>query len=161
MVIDACDGILSALLAPECAACGVVLDHPLDGCVCPTCWSRIRLITPPFCDVCGHPIARPERPGSCGPPVCRACTGRPGAISRARSAGEYEGPLREIIHAFKYDARLLLAKRLAELMRRHAQLLEGNVRVVPVPLHPRRQRERGFNQARELARYLGPPSPTS
>jgi ComF family protein len=115
-------------------------------------------MTRPCCEVCGHSLARPEDFQLGVRPLCRSCAVRAGAIDRARSSGEYEGPLREIIHAFKYDKRLSLARPLAELMKRQgAELLDDDVRLVPVPLHPRRQRERGFNQARELAKHVGPP----
>jgi ComF family protein len=77
---------------------------------------------------------------------------------RARAVGEYEGTLREIIHALKYSARISLARPLAELMRRRgSDVLENVDFVVPVPLHWRREYHRGFNQAREIARHLGPP----
>lgn len=72
--------------------------------------------------------------------------------------GPYEGRLREIIHLFKYDRRPTLAGPLARLMRRQGgDLLADADCVVPVPLHFRRRRSRGFNQATELARRLGPP----
>ena len=76
-------------------------------------------------------------------------------VDRSRSVGEYEGVLREIIHALKYKKRLSLAAELASLMRsRGIVLLEHARCVVPVPLHWRREYRRGFNQARELARHL-------
>lgn len=60
------------------------------------------------------------------------------------------------MHALKYDGRRSLARPLAERMReRGAWVLEGADAVVPVPLHPSRRRERGFNQASDLAKYLG------
>lgn len=72
-----------------------------------------------------------------------------------RSAGEYEGALREIIHAFKYQHRRSLARRLGALMLiAGAVTLEGADCVVPVPLHPWRRFRRGFNQAADLARWL-------
>jgi ComF family protein len=79
-------------------------------------------------------------------------------VARARAIGEYEGPLREIIHALKYSGRVSLARPLAERMRRRGrELLEDVDYVVPVPLHWHREYQRGFNQAREIARHLGPP----
>jgi predicted amidophosphoribosyltransferase len=75
------------------------------------------------------------------------------ALDRCRSAGLYEGALREIIHAFKYGARRSLAKPLARLMRSQA-MFEGVDVVVPVPLHRTRKRARGFNQSKDLARAL-------
>ena len=79
-------------------------------------------------------------------------------LDRARAVGPYEGALREIVHALKYDARRSLAAPIAALMRRHgADILDGADCVVPVTLHPSRRRERGFNQAVDLARHLGLP----
>ena len=74
------------------------------------------------------------------------------------SAGRYEGALREIIHAFKYEGRRSLANPLGGLVRdAGAVMLEGCDYVVPVPLHPWRRMQRGFNQARDLARHLDRP----
>ena len=80
----------------------------------------------------------------------------PGA--RAAAVGPYEGRLRDIIHAFKYDKRRTLARPLAALMREAGGgLLEGADVAVPVPLHWWRRRQRGFNQAALLAAGLGLP----
>jgi ComF family protein len=93
-----------------------------------------------------------------GAPACRGCSGILPLVSRARAIGAYDEALRAIVHALKYDARRSLARPLAAMMRaRGADVLEGAACVVPVPLHPSRRRERGFNQARDLARHLGLP----
>lgn len=64
----------------------------------------------------------------------------------------YEGPLREAVHALKFERRAVLAAPLGALLRPLADpLLERIDLVVPVPLHPARLRERGFNQSRLLA----------
>ena len=66
--------------------------------------------------------------------------------------------MKEIIHALKYEGRRSIAPPLGELMRvTGARLLKDADVVVPVPLHPRREYQRGFNQAEDLARQLGPP----
>jgi ComF family protein len=89
---------------------------------------------------------------------CVRCRRVPPAFDCARAAGDYEGPLREIIHAFKYDGRRSLATPLAAMMRTHGAALLGDADfVVPVPLHPWRRLRRGFNQADALARRLGMP----
>jgi ComF family protein len=76
----------------------------------------------------------------------------------ARSAGLYDGSLREIIHAFKYEGRRGLAAPLAAMMRTAGEtVLRDAACVVPVPLHPWRRLRRGFNQADDLARRLGLP----
>ena len=76
----------------------------------------------------------------------------------ATAIGEYDGVLRDIIHALKYQGRRSTAPPLAALMKQQgASVLAGADAVVPVPLHPARERERGFNQAEDLARGLGLP----
>jgi len=77
-------------------------------------------------------------------------------VDRARAAGAYEGALRSIVHAFKYEGRRSIAPALGTMMReRCGDVLDGAQAAVPVPLHPSRQRARGFNQADDLARHLG------
>jgi ComF family protein len=77
-------------------------------------------------------------------------------VDRARAIGAYDGALRSIVHALKYEGRRSLARPLGALMRRHgADVLDGAECAIPVPLHNSRRRERGFNQAADLARHLG------
>ena len=92
------------------------------------------------------------------PAQCPRCRRGSHQVDRGRAVGAYDGALRAIVHALKYEGRRSLARPLAELMRlRGADLLIGADWAVPVPLHPSRRRERGFNQAADLARHLGVP----
>ncbi len=153
MLVTAANSLVRVLLAPGCAACESVLDRPLDGPVCAACWRSLPRITPPWCVRCGDAL-----PSAIAGPCCARCDGRSSAIALARSAGLYDGSLRRIIHAFKYDGRRVLAPRLAAAMREAGMdLLSGADAVVPVPLHPWRGLRRGFNQADDLARHLGLP----
>jgi ComF family protein len=158
-VRNAANALMSATMAPACAVCKDLLEEPLSGCVCGTCWASIRPITPPVCDACGDPLARQHQsPIPHSQLICATCIRHRSAIDRARAIGEYDGTLREIIHALKYDGRRSLARPLAALMcARGADLLKDADCVVPVPLHWRREHSRGFNQARELSRYIGLP----
>jgi ComF family protein len=80
------------------------------------------------------------------------------AIADAQAIGLYNGALRGVIHALKYDGRRSLAAPLAERIRDRCRgVLEGANLVVPVPLHSSRRRQRGFNQAVDLSRRLGLP----
>jgi ComF family protein len=82
-------------------------------------------------------------------------------MSICQAIGPYDGALRAIIHALKYDQRRSVARPLAaRMVRECASALEAMDIAVPVPLHPRRQRERGFNQAEEIAAHLGLPCST-
>ena len=79
-------------------------------------------------------------------------------MDRARAIGAYDGVLRKIVHALKYDGRRSLARTLGTMMRdRGAGILDDAACAVPVPLHASRRRERGFNQAADLAQHLGLP----
>ena len=154
-------------MAPQCAACLQPLEHPSRGAVCGPCWTSILPLTPPLCDICGDPLAILDDRRGAAPSLveganaarcCRRCREDPPCVSRARAIGVYDGALRAIVHALKYDARRSLAAPLGDLMRRRGDaVLRGAACVVPVPLHPSRRRERGFNQARDLAGHLGLP----
>jgi len=148
--------LVRILLAPGCAACRTPLDQPLAGCVCAACWRAVPTLTPPCCRRCGDALAPSPWPAESS--LCRRCRRNPPVVELARSAGEYDGSLREIIHAFKYERRRALARPLAALMREAGhELLADADAVVPVPLHPWRAFGRGFNQAEDLARHLGAP----
>jgi ComF family protein len=151
------NALLVVTLAPRCAACAHVLDAPLAGPICDLCWAAVNLLTAPFCRVCGDPLPS-WRVISAALETCPRCRRVSSAVDAARSAGLYEGSLREIIHAFKFEGRRGLAIPLAAMMRTAgAPILAGADAVVPVPLHPWRRLRRGFNQADDLARRLGAP----
>jgi ComF family protein len=127
------NALLSAFIAPPCAGCARVLDHPLNGAVCDGCWHAVAVDAAPVTD-------------------------RSSVLARLDAMGIYEGRLRDVIHALKYDGRRSIAPRLSRLMATHAPgALAGADFVVPVPLHRTRLRDRGFNQAADLARGLGLP----
>jgi predicted amidophosphoribosyltransferase len=153
----AADGVLAAILDAKCVACGVSIETPTAGPVCDACWSAAAEVPAPVCDRCGVPIA-PWRHDSIASERCARCRRAPGRLAVVRAAGVHDGALRHIVHAFKYGGHRSLAAPLARLIRQRAgDALDGADFAVPVPLHPRRFRERGFNQAADLARHLGPP----
>jgi ComF family protein len=153
------DALIAVLLAPACAACDEPLDEPTRGPVCHRCWATIVPITPPVCQACGDPLPS-WRTISVACSRCPRCRRRDLHITQGRAIGAYEGSLRAIVHALKYDGRRSLAKPLAVLLTQHcADVLKDADVVVPVPLHRSRKRARGFNQAAEIARHL--PVPTA
>jgi ComF family protein len=148
------DALLSVVLAPACAACERPLDEPTRGPVCGVCWESISKFTLPLCRICGDPLPSWRDDG---PEVrcCPHCRARNHVVSHGRAIGEYNGSLREIVHALKYAGHRSLARPLAHLMARSgASVLDGADAAVPVPLHRSKKRERGFNQAAEIARHL-------
>jgi len=153
-ISNSSDAVLSVVLSASCAACDTLLLHPTRGPVCEPCWTSILPLTAPLCDRCGDPL--PTWRQISGPLArCPRCRRRERPLDRARAIGAYDGALRAIIHAFKYEGRRSLARPLGRLMReRAAEMIEGARCVIPVPLHPSRKRHRGFNQAADLARQM-------
>jgi ComF family protein len=151
------DAALAVVLAPACAACETPLEHPTEGPVCARCWQSILPLTPPLCDRCGDPLPT-WRPISVTAARCPRCRRANRIVDRARAIGSYDGALRAVIHALKYEGRRSLARRLGAMMRaRGAEIVHGADWAVAVPLHASRRRQRGFNQADDLARHIGLP----
>ena len=144
-------GLLDLLYPPRCQVCHRFAPEPF----CPECLAAVTLIRPPVCCHCGTPLD----PMAQGPDECAECrSAKRTPISRVRSAGVYQGPLRQAILALKFGGKRALALPLAKIL---AELyLSGLCKssdfdcVCPVPLDRQRQRERGFNQAQLLARYF-------
>lgn len=129
------DLLLDLVFPPFCPVCAARLDEGRRDPLCGTCWSAIGRLEPPGCDDVG----------GAGPDY-------------ARAAARYEGVVREALHAFKFRGRRALAAPLGDLL---IEVVTGRLPagapdlLLPVPLHPRRERERGFNQAALLARRVG------
>jgi len=136
------------LLPSECTLCHALLSFRNHRrLVCDVCRHRWRAVCPPWCERCGQPEPL------FGP--CRLCAPWPDAFSTARSAVWLESGARAAIHALKYRGLPRVADELAEAVARIPIRGRGRAWLVPVPLGPRRQRERGYNQSERLARALG------
>src|SRR5688572_9556410 len=116
--LAALDALLSVVLAPACAACNQPLDSPTRGPVCGACWRSLLPLTPPLCDGCGDPLPS-WRAISVPLGRCPRCRRSSRFVDRARAIGAYEGTLRAIVHALKYEGRRSLARPLGALIRRH------------------------------------------
>lgn len=144
-------------MAPACAACDAPLSYPSRGPVCDNCWNTVAGFTPPLCSRCGDPLTSWRVLDDAGG-QCPRCRHRESALTASRAIGAYDGSLRAIVHAFKYEGCRSLSVGLGTRLRESAaDLLTAADVVVPVPLHRSRRRTRGYNQARELAARLGPP----
>ena len=138
-----------ALLPPVCVACGEASGA--HGGLCPSCWSAVRWIERPFCEVTGAPMAVDLGPGAVSP---LAIALRP-PYGRARAAAMHDGVAKRLVHRLKYEDDTSLAPRMARWMERAGgALLRECDMVVPVPLHRSRLVARRFNQSAELARHL-------
>lgn len=143
---------LQFLLPPQCHCCEKFLEEGQQG-ICPDCLSKIRWIEPPLCTLCGVPFLSSEVENH----PCGACLTRGKYFTMARAVGYYEGPLREAIHRWKYEEKnyltLFFGEKLAEGFCRYWDPQSFDL-IIPVPLHSKRLRERGFNQALLLVKEL-------
>jgi len=166
---------VDALFPPRCAACGVFLppgrdatakgvaghrrgdipglfDRLMGGMLCDACRISFEPVGAPLCPCCGVMFA--GRGGA--DHLCGQCATAGHCFATARAAGCYQGALRDMIHHLKYGGRVRLARPLGLLMYAvfEKTWAPGHIdTVVPVPLHPRRFRRRGFNQAWLLLRH--------
>lgn len=133
---------LDLVFPPHCAACG-----QRGAWLCDVCRSAIVRFVPPSCPHCGQP----RRSAT----LCPACRRQSSSLEGIRSLGPFVRPLQQAIHALKYGGLRVLAPLLSDLLAEHWQREPLPVDViVPVPLHRARERRRGYNQARLLAREL-------
>jgi ComF family protein len=145
-------GLADVIFPPQCMACGAVL-HEQHWSFCPDCFSQIGFLDSPLCVLCGEHFSEPGESNH----MCGACLLASPPFSIARAVGEYERVLMDVIHRFKYGGKISLGERLGEFMAdfRYPSLAIADYSLVmPVPLHPRRLRQRGFNQAMVLAREI-------
>lgn len=137
---------------PVCLHCGGLCEGSPLRFVCARCEPLIVRVTAPHCTTCGHPffgVVEGER-------MCPHCVELHPAYREARTLVLLKGPARDLVLALKYHHSLHVLEDVHTLARQTAGLsnyLRGAV-LVPVPLHPRKQRERGYNQSRLLAEVL-------
>jgi competence protein ComFC len=145
--------LVSLFYPPHCVLCGQASGPGQH--LCSSCLKSARRIERPFCETCSEPFFGAVT----GKFACPNCEGRRFHFSYAVAAYRSRGAVREFVHRFKYDGAFYLRHQLAEWLgetladdRILAQPVDA---LVPVPLHPARQREREFNQADVLASIVG------
>ncbi|HIC92114.1 MAG TPA: ComF family protein [Syntrophaceae bacterium] len=150
---DCWEAFLDLIFPPKCLVCHVPLEARDNYQLCPSCLSGITFIKPPFCTLCGMPFKSQDSLDH----LCGECLTSKRYFTKARSVGFYEGTLLKAIHLFKYHRKIHLALPLGYMLSDSVSQLfhmEWVDLLIPVPLHHRRLRERGFNQALLLARIL-------
>jgi ComF family protein len=134
---------LNATLPASCLLCTADSQGEL---LCPPCADDLPRLPATLCPRCATQTTHGER--------CGACLREPPNFDRTLSLYQYDFPIDRIVHALKYGHQLAVANWSA---RRLAERLGADDYdcLVPLPLHPERLRERGFNQSAEMARHLG------
>lgn len=143
--------ILSLLYPPRCVCCDVVLGRNEEGC-CDKCAAALPWITGPACMKCGKAVAAPEEE------YCEDCRRYPHEFDRGVAAFTYTGAIRRSVYRMKKENRRDYLPFYAEAMVRAASgaLMRWRPEViVPIPMHPVRRRQRGYNQSELLAEQIG------
>jgi ComF family protein len=148
------DAALALVYPQPCAVCGGSVESRHDGVACAACWAATNLFTNEdvLCWKCG--VRSRAQVGEAQKKSIRCGHCDEGSFTAARACGSYDGALRASVLALKREPHV--PQRLARLMsdaQRREPINSANL-IIPVPLHPSRERERGFNQAALLAREL-------
>lgn len=134
--------MIDLLFPPRCGGC-----QTAGSLWCEACRAAVRPIEPPWCEKCGEPSVAQR--------LCANCRAYPLQIEKIRSVAMFDGVLRQAIHRFKYERLASLAEPFGAMLADYwrAEQLTADW-LIPVPLHPSRERDRGYNQSELLARQL-------
>jgi ComF family protein len=142
-------GLIDFIVPPKCLICREAIVDPASLCL--PCWSKLKQIDAPVCNVLGTPFAYDQGAGA----VSAAALADPPNWGRARAAVAYDEASRGLVHALKYRDTMEAGLLMARLMgRAGSELLEQADVIIPVPLHRWRLWSRRFNQAAFLAQQL-------
>lgn len=142
-------GVVDVAFPRSCVACGEAVEEGPLRHVCAACRPQLQVVDGPHCTTCGHPFYGE----TAGDRLCAHCETLVPRFGEGRTAILLKGTGRPLVHALKYHGALHVLEDIVALMRQapgYAGHLSGKV-LVPVPLHPRKERERGYNQSRLLA----------
>jgi len=145
--------LLDIIFPPLCHVCKAFIPAAGELFICAGCLAKIPFLVSPLCTVCGTPF---NTEGGVDH-RCGACIiHRPLHISRAATL--LAGPVQELIHRFKYGSRVHLCHPLGLLTTAHLAIFCRGAApdlIIPVPLHKKRLRQRGYNQSQLLGDILG------
>lgn len=142
--------LLALLYPPRCVCCDKILSISAKGC-CPDCEKKLPRITGPSCMKCGKPVAGQEDE------YCEDCRKYPHEFDRGRAAFTYTGAIRRSVYRMKHDNRRdympFFAEEMVQAMAAELPRWKPEV-ILPVPMHPRKKRRRGYNQSELLAEHI-------
>lgn len=139
--------LLDLVFPPRCEVCRQLQESV----ICETCLEAFAPVPEPRCRQCGFPLDPLAKTAG----ECAGCVDDPPPFDAARAAAVFDGSLRKAIHVMKYELTPSLARPLGEYCASHLTPLFPLDCLTPVPLHPARERMRGFNQSLLLAEVIG------
>ena len=144
--------LLDLLFPPLCHLCKAFIPEAGDLFICAECLEKITYLVSPLCSSCGAPFGTESSLDH----LCGACLRRP-PFQASRSATLFAGPIQELIHRFKYGHRVHLSQPLGLLTARALASFCSQAEpelIIPVPLHRKRLRQRGYNQSQLIGAVL-------
>ena len=144
--------ILDLFFPRSCIGCGCAIEGSEFNYLCSPCSEHLILSTPPNCHTCGYPFLGDWIPSK----ACPHCADLKPAFDQGHILFLAKGIGRKIIHTLKYKNGLFLLSDLKTVITklRHLEGIFKNSILVPVPLHPSKLRERGFNQSVQFAQLI-------
>lgn len=136
----------------SCVHCGDIVEDSPNDFLCRNCSEEIFISAPPSCTICGYPFFGMLA----GPKTCPHCAELSPVFDEGKTLFLAKGPARSVIHELKYHNGFYVLKDVARMITQatHYQNYIDNATLVPVPLHPDKQRERGFNQCDAIVEML-------
>ena len=144
---------LSDLFFPRnCIQCGEAVESSCYQYICSACSDQLTLCLPPNCNTCGYPFLGDWVIGK----SCPHCTDLDPYFNKGYTLFLSKGVGRQLIHSLKYSNGRFLLKDLKTIIKQlpHLEKIFQNSVLVPVPLHPTKLRERGFNQSLQFANLI-------
>ncbi|QEK11303.1 ComF family protein [Crassaminicella thermophila] len=135
-----------------CIVCKKGIKKTQKYSLCKSCYEKIKFIDLCACEKCGKPLEKLYLPTK-----CPDCLKTEHIFTKAFSCVVYDDNMKQLVHRLKYGKERYIAYHMAEIMvdKLKKEGLSEIDFVIPVPLHKRKERERGFNQAYLLAKYIG------
>ncbi len=147
--------IVNFIYPPRCAVCNTFLDQ--RGLICKECLAKLRELKPPFCKICSVPFYGEKEDIH----ICENCLRKRPQFTSLSSPYIYEGTASIAVRLFKFQKKATTGKLLGTLLKEYSLSWWKKIKqkkdkyvIVPVPLTPKRLRQRGFNQSLVLSRYV-------
>jgi ComF family protein len=144
---------LDVFFPPFCHLCKAPIPRGEDIHICPRCQGKLNPVYEPLCEKCGIPFSTENGSNH----ICGSCLASQPPYAAARAAFSFEGIIKELVYDFKYVKRVQCCRTLGHLVVQQLTPFISDVGpdlLVPVPLHPKRLRQRSFNQALLLGEVL-------
>ncbi len=164
--LKALNFFLDIIFPPKCFKCEISLIGLGSSSICPSCFKKVTLIKPPFCDTCGKPFYFQYDPPLEGGYRCGTCRTEKHYFDKARSLGKYDGVYKKALICYKYKGRKELLKDFIKIclqpqnnysfipMNKGVDKTGGIDLILYVPLHKSKLRTRGFDQAFLIAKEI-------